>query len=95
MNETFFHTERLQVGAVPIYLPSGMPVSEVRLITPLANAGAVFLSPSEAAIANPSNRFTIPAGMTLTLHISQLSRICFWGTAGDFLDMFVECKHEE
>lgn len=83
---------RLIVAASPQVLPpQALVFKELRIRTPAANAGDVWLGGSDINL--PGMRYSLPPGQSEVLKVADLSLIWVWGSnPGDTVDVIAEIE---
>lgn len=67
---------------------------EVSFRTPATNAGDVYLADSYASANDANMRYVIPAGSHEKINTTNLDKLWYFGTAGDFLYLLTEIEKE-
>jgi hypothetical protein len=82
----------LSVKSEPERLPNGKPAfGELRVSADSGNAGDVYIADTAGA-CRTGPRFTIEAGDSMPIKASELSKLYYFGTAGDQLSIFAEVE---
>lgn len=82
---------RLTIGSEPEQLPfAKLTQQSVRFRTPAGNSGDVYLANSYVSANDAGMRYSIPAGNTEKLELSNLDELWISGTLNDYLDLIAE-----
>lgn len=84
----------LAVKATPRQLPEGRPLSgQFRVSAPAANAGDIYVADSPASCST-GPRYSINAGQSQEIHISDLAMLYYFGTLNDTLAILAEVTND-
>lgn len=84
--------QTLTIGSNPNRLPEGKPIhGEVRVSADSSNSGDVYLADSEASIST-GPRFTIEAGGSMPIKVTEISSLYYGGTSGDTVSIMAEVE---
>lgn len=84
---------RLTVGSEPEQLPNRqLTQHSVRLRTATGNSGDVYLADSYVSANDAEMRYSLPAGSSEKLELSNLDELWYFGTLNDYLYVIGEIE---
>ena len=85
----------LAIKATPQQLPEGKPLDgQFRVSAPVGNAGVIYVADSPASCST-GPRYSIAAGQSEEIHISNLAMLFYFGTLNDELSILSEVQSND